>query len=197
MIPVVLLHGGGDNSEGLLNTFWDLGEQFTVIAWDREPSIPMSYEAMSADTKQRLSQIGPAHLIGHSDGGNIALMLAKESPELVRSIAVFGANYHYRGVRPELLPPVARITDPYEHALVTMWLTSPEMTVTDLSQIQCKALIAVGESEPILEEHTLSMARAIPGSELWVVQGADHDLPKDDRFRELVRNKVRAFLDSA
>lgn len=197
MIPVVLLHGGGDNSDGLLNTFADLGQAFTVITWDREPTIPMSYEVMTSETAQRLQQIGPAHLVGHSDGGIIALMLAQEFPDLVRSIAVFGANYHHRGVRPELLPSVAGITDPYEHALVTMWLTSPEMTVADLARIQCKALVAVGESEPILEEHTHSLANAIAQSELWIVQGADHDLPKDQRYRDLVRTKVRAFFESA
>ena len=197
MIPVVLLHGGGDNSEGLLNTFWDLGDPFSVITWDREPTVPMSYDIMAAETAARLEQIGPAHLIGHSDGGIIALLLAQSSPSLVRSITVFGANYHHRGVRPELLPSVAGITDPYEHALVTMWLTSPELTVADLAQIQCKALVAVGESEPILEEHTRSLAAAIRDSELWIVQGADHDLPKDVRFREIVRKKVREFLDSA
>lgn len=194
MTPVVLLHGGGDNSQGLIDTFWDLGEPFTVIAWDREPTIPMSYELMTADTLQRLTQIGPAHLIGHSDGGIIALMLAAHHPEVVRSITVFGANYHHRGVRPEMLPSVAGITDPYEHALVTMWLTSPQMTVAELSQISCPALVAVGEVEPILDEHTHSLANAIPHSQLWVVEGADHDLPKDGRFRELVRNKVREFL---
>ena len=197
MTPLVLLHGGGDTSAGLLNTFFDFGQEYEVIAWDREPRIDISYEAMTADTADRLRDIGPAHLIGHSDGGNIALMLAIRAPELVRSISVFGANYHHRGLRPEMLPSTAGMTDPLERALVTMWLTSPTLTVADLSAITAPTLVAVGESEPIKPEHTASMAGAIPNSQLWIVEGADHDLPKDDRFRDVVRRKVREFLASA
>ena len=196
MIPVVLLHGGGDTSDGLLTTFFDLGSPFTVIAWDREPTLDISYEAMSADTAARLSQIGPAHLIGHSDGGIIALTLAMQSPELVRSITVFGANFHHNGVREDMVPSLNGITDPLERALVKMWLTSPKFSAKDLAQIQCPALIAVGEVEPITDEHTEAMARAIPHAQLWRVQGADHDLPKDRRFGDLVRGKVGEFLRS-
>lgn len=197
MSAVVVLHGGGDTCEGLLNTFFDLGDEFTVIGWDREPTVDMSYESMAFDTRRRLLEIGPAHLIGHSDGGVIALILAMQSPDLVRSMTLFGANYHHRGVRSDMVPSLAGITDPLELALVRMWLTSPTFTVKDLSGIQCPTLIAVGEIEPITDEHTASMARAIPQAQLWQVAGADHDLPKDPRFAERVRERVREFLHSA
>ncbi len=37
----------------------------------------------------------PAHLIGHSDGGTVALLLAARAPELVLSVGVVAA--HVRG----------------------------------------------------------------------------------------------------
>ena len=43
---------------------------------------------------------GPAHLVGFSDGGNIALLVALDHPELVGKVVPIGANFHYSGLLP-------------------------------------------------------------------------------------------------
>lgn len=49
------------------------------------------------DLQKMLAERGvdPVHLIGHSDGGTVALLLAARAPELVRSVAVVAV--HVRG----------------------------------------------------------------------------------------------------
>ncbi len=51
----------------------------------------------TADLEAMLGErgAGPAHLIGHSDGGTVALLLAARAPELVLSVAVVAV--HVRG----------------------------------------------------------------------------------------------------
>jgi pimeloyl-ACP methyl ester carboxylesterase len=200
--PVVLLHGGMDSSTGLWNTFADLADSYRVIAFDRSghgqshSHLPdggdYDYEAMSAQTATLLRDVGPAHLIGHSDGGNIALMLGIREPQLVRSIVTFGANYHYRGIDPAVIDPHEVPHNEMHAHTLRMWLTSPALTTGQLAQITCKALICVGESEPILPEHTRSLVNAIPSADLWHVPGATHDLPMERPVE--VRQKVRHFL---
>ena len=59
---------------------------------------------MAAETVRVLEDVvgGPAHLVGWSDGGIIALLVALRRPDLVRKLVVVGANYHFDGVPVEM-----------------------------------------------------------------------------------------------
>jgi pimeloyl-ACP methyl ester carboxylesterase len=49
---------------------------------------------MSEDTAAVLRQlkVGPVDVVGHSDGADIALLLARDHPDLVRRVVISGAN---------------------------------------------------------------------------------------------------------
>ncbi len=95
--PLVLVHGSwADQSD------WDLvmngfARSFRVVAYDRRghsrservPAID-TIEADVADLVALIEQLdlAPAHVVGLSAGGCIALHLATQRPELIRSVAV-------------------------------------------------------------------------------------------------------------
>ena len=92
--PVVLVHGGWSD-----HTIWDLvapelARSFTVIACDRRghgesprgrPATRRDQEDDVARLIERLD-LGPAHVVGTSFGGSIALGLAASRPDLVRDV---------------------------------------------------------------------------------------------------------------
>jgi pimeloyl-ACP methyl ester carboxylesterase len=100
--PILFLHGG------LLffdNNFPSQREYFAanhmVIGIDQrghghspDTPGPLSYQQMSDDTAAVLAQlkVGPVDVVGHSDGADIALLLARDHPELVRRVVISGAN---------------------------------------------------------------------------------------------------------
>jgi pimeloyl-ACP methyl ester carboxylesterase len=109
--PMLFLHGGlmfFDNAYAKQMHFFAATHQ--VIGIDQRghghsPDGPwqLSYQMMADDTAavlQRL-KIGRVDVVGQSDGGNIALLLARDHPELVRRIVVSGANL--RGWTPEIM----------------------------------------------------------------------------------------------
>lgn len=84
--PLLLLHGGLSNSDELLNSIGTgLAERFRVVAFDRrghgytaDTDADFHYADMATETVRVLEHVvgGPAHLVGWSDGGIVALILA-------------------------------------------------------------------------------------------------------------------------
>src|SRR4051794_13820153 len=107
---LLLLHGGLGNSDDLLNSIGPgLADRYRVVAFDRrghghtaDTDADFHYADMAAETVGGLEHVvgGPAHLVGWSDGGIIALLVALDRPDLVRKVVVIGTNYHRDGIPP-------------------------------------------------------------------------------------------------
>jgi len=98
--PVVFIHGAfiADSFQPLLGEP-PLADRYQLITYRRRgygstnPTLektPMTAEQQSADCASllRYLHIERAHVVGHSFGGCVALQLALDSPELVRSLAL-------------------------------------------------------------------------------------------------------------
>ena len=107
--PVLFLHGGLHHFDNSFAKQRDaFGLTHTVIGIDQrghghspDDERPFSYQDMADDTAEviRVLRLGAVDVVGHSDGGNVALKLARTHPELVRRIVISGAN-----LRPSLPP---------------------------------------------------------------------------------------------
>lgn len=90
--PAVLVHGSGSWGE---ETFWEqrvLADEFRVILIDRcgygqSPAAgPIGWPTDAGVVADLLTEIGGAHLVGHSTGGTVALLAAARVPDAVRSL---------------------------------------------------------------------------------------------------------------
>jgi pimeloyl-ACP methyl ester carboxylesterase len=100
---VILTHGFGLDSRSMNGLALALADRYRVVAPDfrghgasRCPPRDelYRYELFRDDLKALLDamKIERAHLIGHSMGGQVALMLAIDEPERVRSLTTLGAG---------------------------------------------------------------------------------------------------------
>ncbi len=80
----------------------DLAAAYRVLLPERRahghtPDVPgpLTYRDMAEDTVAFVETVvgGPAHLVGWSDGGVVALLVAVARPDLVRRAVVIGANF--------------------------------------------------------------------------------------------------------
>jgi pimeloyl-ACP methyl ester carboxylesterase len=221
--PLLLLHGGLSNSDELLNSIGTgLAERFRVVAFDRrghgytaDTDADFHYADMATETIRVLEQVvgGPAHLVGWSDGGIVALTVALKRPDLVNKLVVIGANYHYDGVLPVEMDPesslaqelskayIERSPDGAEHLELVfsksfrMFGTEPTLTTADIAQIARPVLVVVGDDDLVALPHTVSLYEALPEGQLAVVPRASHALPVE--HPDVVTGLILDFLAAA
>lgn len=100
--PVLALHGNGGSHSTFVKVIDALAAANKgVIAIDSRAqgqstrgTLPLTYELFATDVVAVLDHLGvqAAHVVGHSDGGIEALLLARDYPTRVLSIVAGGAN---------------------------------------------------------------------------------------------------------
>ena len=89
---VVLIHGSGGNAESAWGPVQPLNDRFELVTPNRG-GYPPNPPPDRIDFDEQAEELAPllgegAHLVGHSYGGVIALLIAARRPEAVLSLAV-------------------------------------------------------------------------------------------------------------
>ena len=217
---VVLLHGGLSQT-----SHWDsqllpaIEDGFHVFAYDRtahgftgdrEGSLHFEYQLKEAIAYLETVVKEPAHIIGYSDGGIIALLLAIQRPDLIRSVVTLGANFHHSGTLP--LPDfdgVVSAEDQEEYnrtspdapetlatkiyRMIEIWRSEPNLERADLLKIQCPVLVMAGDDDVIAHNHTIELFENIPLGQLAIIPGTSHQFIKEKPA--LAQLLIREFLE--
>ena len=215
--PILLLHGGLSTTESFSRKVLPSLKKFRAFAYDRTAHgrTPMrkGFYHFQFQTDEAISYIedvikGPTHIIGHSDGGIIALMVAIQRPDLVQSIVPIGANYHFNcDLNLDTFPVVVSEEDKdafHERtgqprdlwvAIVTkaheVWKSEPQLHTRDLKKIAAPTLVVAGDDEPFANEHTVSLYESIPNSRLAIVPGTSHSVLSEKP--ELIKAILKDF----
>ena len=140
-----------------------------------------------------------SHLLGFSDGGNIAMVFAIRHPERVDRLILNGANLNAGGVRRSTQIPIEigyriakRFSNKSDSArlnseMLGLMVNDPNVDSKELKRISAKTLIIAGTKDMILESHTRLIAECIPDSRLTFIRG-DHFIAnkKPDEFNRVV-----------
>lgn len=195
--PLLMIHGNGGSIGAFSKNISYFAKKYKVIAVDSrahgrsgDDRDSLSFEMMADDFDALLTamHIDSAYVLGWSDGGINALVLAMRHPNKVIKLASTGANLvpdstglipsYWKGEQKDYanwqkkLPTTAREKNIYKIFLLD-WL-QPNIPFTALRAIKCPSLIISGDHDLIPIEHTVKIYQHIPRAYLWIVPNSGH-----------------------
>ena len=210
--PLILLHGNGEDAGYFKHQMEPFSRHFRVIAIDTRGhgqtprgEAPFTIRQFAEDLLGFLDRhgIGKAHILGFSDGGNIAMVFAMAHPERVEKLVLDGANLDASGVKKRIQVPIeigyriARLFSGKSPGarknaeMLGLMVNDPDVKPEALAQIQSPTLVIAGDRDMIKGEHTRLIARSIPGAELAIIPG-DHFVA--EKNPEVFNETVLRFL---
>lgn len=194
--PVLFIHGNGGSMHDFRHQLGAFAKSYKVILVDsraqgksKDAGDSLSYEMMADDLHALLEhlKIDSCNVVGWSDGGINAILLALRHPEKVRKLASTGANlwpdstaldpWMYKKILEWDADLSSQISDPVKRnqkKLMHLMAVQPNITLDQLHAVQCPSLIIGGDHDVILPRHTVQIARAIPKSYLWILPNSGH-----------------------
>lgn len=228
--PIVLIHGSTIDS----HTDWDsiapaLAKEYKVFAPDcrghgksNNPYMSYSFKELADDVAAFVHALGykKAHIIGHSNGGNVALVTLMEHPEIIQTCSIQAANAYVTRYLVEREPSYfdsARIEreDPnWMNEMIALhgevngkdywrdlvWLTlketisEPNYSPAELHRVAQPVLVMMGADDTANapDQHAQYIANHIPHAELWIPEKTGHNVHLERREEWIL--KVLDFL---
>jgi pimeloyl-ACP methyl ester carboxylesterase len=237
---VLLVHGSTETGESdwfvaspVASELADLG-YFVVVpdcrghgqssATFTDGALDYSFEQMAADGAGLLRALGVprAFVCGHSNGGTVALCMARSFPAQVRGAVVLAGNAyvddHVRTRVPIGMDPnrVDRESPTWRDSMISLhdahhgdgyWrallgatvretISYPNWTAADLASVDVPVLAVQGIDDTVNApgRHAETIAEWLPRGELWLATGRGHSVHQEAPD-EFVR-RITAFFDS-
>jgi len=209
--PLLLIHGNGGSLGAFSANIPYFSKKYKVIAVDSrahgkttDSKDSLSFEMMADDFSALLEamHIKSAYVIGWSDGGINALLLAMRHPEKVIKLASTGANLtpDSLGLMPAVWKDMVKqyqtdkdkprntAKEKNDWKIFMLDYVQPNIPFSALGAIKCPSLIICGDHDVIPIEHTTKIYQAIPQAYLWVVPNSGHPTLQEhrDEFNKLV-----------
>ena len=192
--PLILLHGNGENHKYFEHQISYFSGKYRVIAIDtrghgQSPrgEAPFTIRQFADDLYGFMEEHGieKAHILGFSDGGNIAMVFAMKYPEKVDRLILYGANLYGTGVKPGVQIPIVlgywcaslfagKNSEAKKKAeMLRLMVKDPNVGPEELSDIHKKTLVIAGTKDMIKGNHTRLIAKSLPDAQLVFLEG-DH-----------------------
>jgi len=190
--PMILLHGNGESSayfQGQIDAF---AKDYQVFAIDtrghgKTPrgTMPFTIRQFADDLLGFMDkhQIEKAHILGFSDGANIAMIFAIRYPDRLDRLILNGANLNPSGVKRTIQIPIEigysiarKFAEKSDSAkqnaeMLGLMVNDPNVMPEELAGISAKTLVIAGTKDMMKEEHTRLIAASIPNAELVFIRG--------------------------
>ncbi|MEW6239390.1 MAG: alpha/beta hydrolase [Chloroflexota bacterium] len=229
--PVLLIHGSTvDGRTDWAEIAPALAVRYKVLVPDcrghgksNNPRRSYSFAELADDAAAFVRALGyeRAHVIGHSNGGNVALVTLMEHPGAVQTCIPQAANAYVSRYlverepivmdadyvatnNPDMMNEMIRLHEEVNGAGYwrdLLWLTmkeiisEPNYSPDDLARVERPVLVIQGAEDVVNapDKHAQYIADNIPNAELWIPEATGHNVHVERREEWIAR--VLGFLE--
>ena len=191
---LILLHGNGENGGYFEHQMPAFAQRFRTIAVDtrghgKSPrgTAPFTISQFADDLNAFMDRLGieKAHLLGFSDGANIAMAFARKYPWRVDRLVLDGGNLNPWGVKLPVQIPIVfgylscALISLFDKKAVSkremlgLMVNQPRLRPRDLTGLTMPSMVMAGTRDMIRDSHTRKIAAALPEGRLCLLDG-DH-----------------------
>ena len=190
--PLILLHGNGEDCTYFKNQIPALARYYKVYAVDTrghgktprgEGKFSIRRFAEDLYDFFEWQHIQKAHVLGFSDGANIAMYFALAHPERIGKLVLNGGNIFPTGLKAYFNVPCQvgyrllkyipfkneKINHFYE--LLKLMALEPHITPEQLHTIKVPALVLAGSHDIVKFSHSRLMAKSLPRCKFKIIEG--------------------------
>lgn len=192
---ILFLHGNGEDRRIFDSISRKLYSKYRIYRMDsrghgKSSYVPgtLSIAQMAEDTVQVMQELNlnRPHLVGFSDGANVAMQVAIQHSDMIGKLVLVGGNLYPDGLLPHILFQMKaqerylklkkRMGISVEKDLELLFLMTKEPNISpeNLRRIQNATLVIAGEHDMIRRSHTYLIAKAIPNAVLRIIPDGDH-----------------------
>ncbi len=218
--PLLMIHGNGGSVGSMKQIIPYFSQKYKVIIADSraqgksvDNGDSLSFEMIADDEAALLDamHIDSVYVIGSSDGGIVALVLAMRHPGKVAKLAETGADLVPDSTAIAIVPAswekekknyeenknkIFGSAEEKNHWKVKMldW-RQPNIPFTALKAIQCPSLVISGDHDMFTIDHAVQIYKNIPKAYLWILPNSGHGTLREhtDDFNK----KVDEFFSTA
>jgi pimeloyl-ACP methyl ester carboxylesterase len=215
--PLLMIHGNGGSICAFKNNIPYFSQKYKVIIADsraqgksEDRNDSLTFEMMADDEAALLDSlhIKSAYVLGWSDGGITALLMAIRHPEKVIKLVASGANLRSdtSATDPGLWKKQRNIYNSSKNKVLkndqekNNWkiflldFLQPNIPLTEVQRISCPAFIIGGDHDLIPVAHIKQIYQNIPHAQLWIVPHSGHAtlIEHKDEFNKRVDDFFRS-----
>lgn len=195
--PLLMIHGNGGDISSFTQNIPYFSKKYKVIVADsrahgksEDTRDSLSFEMMADDYSALLDSmhIDSTYIIGWSDGGINALLMAMRHPAKVIRLASTGANLwpdstalspalwksEYETFQSGKEKTFKTAKEKNDWKIFLLDWKEPHIPLSALHQIKCPVLIIGGDHDLINTEHTVLISQHIPNAQLWILPKSGH-----------------------
>lgn len=192
---IIFIHGNGMSSKIFSKMHSYFSNKYNVIAIDSRG------QGLSSTGKKRYSlslfaddiikfcsikRIKKAIIIGYSDGANIALLMAKKAPKLIKKMVVISGNFTVNGIHTWFILLIKvykkillNLKKYYRKSEEKIWLLNLMLEdigieENDLRNMNIPTLILCADLDVVYDFHTIAIHKNIKGSFLKKIRNCTH-----------------------
>jgi pimeloyl-ACP methyl ester carboxylesterase len=180
--PVILIHGNSGNADSLKELAQYLAADYTVYCLDSrcqgkssDPGV-ITYDLMAKDVYEFITAkltVTP-YVLGHSDGGIVAITLASLYPDCLAACMPCGANSRPDRFKWYFTFAVKMANMFHKDKLNDLMLELPDFTPEFLAGVTVPTYVVAGEYDIMPLSDSVYIHQHIAGSRLSIVKGAGH-----------------------